>query len=792
MPKLDCCLLWGAVSNNSAPLSKLIAAADALYGRATRHRRVVNAVLLAAELTLLLAVGLAFAAPVATLDPALRPPGLEHERLSGVIIPAQLGLRQYGRIPLWNPYLFTGEPLISNPFNYLFNPFASLPALVFGAVQGTKIAIVLAVLIAGLSAWALARAVGLGALARLAAAILYMCNGQIAGKFNMGHFQLAVSLAWPPLILAGLWWTLTTDRRWPKALAAFAFAMLFFSGNIYYALHTLFSAAVMTLFFVVRLSPTSETRGLSPLSKVFGIRAQGWRRLDLDRARLRGVVIAGVFAFGLCAVQFLPVWAARAYISHPGDPALSSSTSVEVALAGYLQPHPEWVKLKKDGVLFEGVEYAYVGPLALAALGLPILYLRRRDPDLNWRAPVLSLILFLLMFSWATGTSPLFNWLYAQSSLLAQFRYVGRAHAFGALWLAVMVGLVVDTAWRLAWRAPMQGNMSGSQERAESAESPPGSGLEPAVSPRFIVEPAGLIARLALTALLALILFAGLGEEHRANSKLLTPIPTNPLEVRNAYNALKARSLTVEYFYLSGLDAYDAYYAQIKNWSLIEGWWPLGLPSEVGPQSALNLLPRYALVLEGERTGLRYVHNEGYKFLGGYQARHLKVEMYELPDSLPYAFVATRANLGTLRARDRLTASHVEPAAVVVHEIDRITVRAWGEWPGEDLLVVMETNFPGWHVAVDGVPRPVVAVGNYLGVETAFGEHTYTFWFHPIEFDIGLIVSMTTLLVIIAYLGVRKRGRSRPGAEAPGLQACAQPASVRGCSPTSVERGRVK
>src|SRR5690349_10770812 len=43
-------------------------------------------------------------------DPTIRQAGLEHERLSGVILPAKIGLEQFGHIPTWNPYITTGEP----------------------------------------------------------------------------------------------------------------------------------------------------------------------------------------------------------------------------------------------------------------------------------------------------------------------------------------------------------------------------------------------------------------------------------------------------------------------------------------------------------------------------------------------------------------------------------------------------------------------------------------------------------------------------------------------------------
>src|SRR6185436_9576655 len=68
------------------------------------------------------------------------------------------------------------------------------------------------------------------------------------GKFSVGHFQLALSLAWPPLVLAALWWTLRSKNRLAPVTFGVAFALVFFAGNIYYVLHTLICAAVIILF----------------------------------------------------------------------------------------------------------------------------------------------------------------------------------------------------------------------------------------------------------------------------------------------------------------------------------------------------------------------------------------------------------------------------------------------------------------------------------------------------------------------------------------------------------------
>src|SRR6516165_9647196 len=43
-----------------------------------------------------------------------------------------------GAIPLWNPFIGSGEPLFENPFSYILNPLMSVPVLLQGPVDGGK------------------------------------------------------------------------------------------------------------------------------------------------------------------------------------------------------------------------------------------------------------------------------------------------------------------------------------------------------------------------------------------------------------------------------------------------------------------------------------------------------------------------------------------------------------------------------------------------------------------------------------------------------------------------------
>ncbi|MBI5669949.1 MAG: hypothetical protein HZC41_18295 [Chloroflexi bacterium] len=369
----------------------------------------------------------------AWLTPTFRQPGVEHERLAGTLVPVQIGLERYSHIPAWNPYLSSGQPTINNPFSYLFNPVFSLPVLLFGGVQGSKLAMALALLIAALSMWALMRATGVGGVGRVTAGALYMMSGGIAGKFYTGHFQLGLSLAWVPLVFAGLWWTLRSrDRRAPVLMAA-AFALLYTSGNIYYSLHTLISCLAL---FAAHLTGREYGRW----------HVQWWR--------VRRVALGAGFAVGLAALQFVPVLATAGFIIHDGDPALLTRYSLAQAAVNLIYPWELW-RPAFDEVppfnLFVVVDYNYIGLapfLLIGAAAVALLVVRLRP--IYRQMPWLALLLAVGMMIWGAGQTIIVQELYANVALLAQFRYVGRALAIAALWWIVLASIAADSLWRAA------------------------------------------------------------------------------------------------------------------------------------------------------------------------------------------------------------------------------------------------------------------------------------------------------------------------------------------------------
>src|ERR1041385_1449726 len=180
---------------------------------------------------LLIVLASVFAASVfSNFNPALRVSGGEMEYLTRTAYTLGTLVPQKGYIPLWDPYMEFGDPMLENPVSFAFNPFLTWPSIFFGPENGIKLSIILTALLAGLGGWALARVLGLGALARLLLAMLCMGKGNMYSFLSQGHFALFAVQAYFPWIFVGVIGILQGRRRWPIVLTALAFALVFWTG----------------------------------------------------------------------------------------------------------------------------------------------------------------------------------------------------------------------------------------------------------------------------------------------------------------------------------------------------------------------------------------------------------------------------------------------------------------------------------------------------------------------------------------------------------------------------------
>ncbi|RJP64721.1 MAG: hypothetical protein C4532_18955 [Candidatus Abyssobacteria bacterium SURF_17] len=108
-------------------------------------------------------------------------------------------------------------------------------------------------------------------------------------------------------------------------------------------------------------------------------------------------------------------------------------------------------------------------------------------------------------------------------------------------------------------------------------------------------------------------------------------------------------------------------------------------------------------------------------------------------------------------------------ATIVSHKPNEVTVETVCE--ENAILVLTESNYPGWSVEVDGAPRELLTADFiFRAVPLSKGKHTVVFTFAPRSFFLGAIVSCAGVLSWLLwgfYLGMRRprRGLSEEGTE---------------------------
>ena len=160
-----------------------------------------------------------------------------------------------GRLPLWNPYLFTGAPFLANPQTALLYPL-NLPGYALSAPQAVKYSVIFHVFLAGVFMYAFARSsLRVGWAGGLAAALPFMFGGFLTQQ--VGHINQLNAAVWLPLVL--LLFDLAQQRRQPlfALLGGVALAAQILAGH---SQETFLLLVAFGLFFLFRLAQAAKTR----------------------------------------------------------------------------------------------------------------------------------------------------------------------------------------------------------------------------------------------------------------------------------------------------------------------------------------------------------------------------------------------------------------------------------------------------------------------------------------------------------------------------------------------------
>jgi hypothetical protein len=341
-------------------------------------------------------------------------------------------LRQ-GRLPLWNPHLFMGAPLLANSQVGLFYP----PNWLFiwlDAPKQVAWAIGLHIALAGIFMVTFARhALRLSWLAATLAAILFAFGGYLGAQVE--HLNQLQAATWLPLLF--LLYDLNRQRRPGRFwffLLALAIALMLLAGHAQTTFIALFGLGLYA-FWQALFERNPEARSGPLLHRLSSIAAALLRYLG-------PLALASILAAAVAAIQLLPTAELSGLSIRSGGLTFRETVSFSLRptnLHYSLLPPFNLDLTEPLGQAFsEWVAYIGVSGLILATLGLLTAFespLARRFAVISGSGLILSLGVF---------TGPLYLALYKFAPGFNLFRAPARwllLYAFGA---AILAGLGLE------------------------------------------------------------------------------------------------------------------------------------------------------------------------------------------------------------------------------------------------------------------------------------------------------------------------------------------------------------
>jgi hypothetical protein len=667
------------------------------------------------ELSVLALVGISFALPYLNMNANFTLPGVEFQTHVSPIKFFSDWLDGKADFPLWNPATGLGRSWIADPFVFAFNPFASIPMWFWGANNGSKIAVAIHFVIAGLGMWVVAKLMGFQWPTRLWASMLYMLSGGLVSHLQAGQLQLVFALAWLPWSLAGLLWVWQRKSYSSAAVASLAQAVFYFSGNLYYQIYAAFCYLIILIVLAVE-----------------------WRSLKVNTSGLWKVAVMGVLSIGLISIQFLPLIAARNDITNLGgyeqnERDFEGSQKPVYALLNYIVADRDFIEsptLEKIPYLQESYRYIGISPFLFLILIVPAFKRSNRKREI-----VAVALCFLFMLCWAGVKYTFVQELYHNLPFIHQFRFPGRALSVGALFVILLGGFGLEEL--LAWINAMHMGFFVKNDGGESAMP--------------------LSVRMLLFAVALIGLAGAVRDVYASNSRVvgleMALMPT----VDEGYRWLRTQEKDAYTFGVFATDSINvrrgmaAYDQQFRMMSLVDGWIPVGTDMRFGRMEAITIEPRYWLFWEVEsldKPGAKVINKIG------------TLQIWQTP-TFPFAFTVP---LGRLDMEPfAITPPEVQPVVSYARDIpNRILVET--NTSEAAMLVVSEAWFSGWTVKIDGKRTIVGSVSNLLAVPLPAGKHTVVFAYAPSSFTLGAVLSLIALTAILAIIiGEAVQNKRRSG-----------------------------
>ncbi|MEO0020601.1 MAG: YfhO family protein [candidate division WOR-3 bacterium] len=331
-------------------------------------------------------------------------------------------IRKHLTVAFWQPQILSGQPTVAAFFGDLFYPTMLLRLLLPVHVVWAW-TFFLQTFIAGLGTYLFLRELKLHTLAAFLAGVAYMFSGSLLTLALAGHDGRLIGSSLMPLALFFI--TRGINRRqliW-FALTGMTLGLQLLSGHIQKVYYTGLILLAWFIFCFIRTLRQEKNTGL-------GVRLAGY------------FVLAMLFAFGLAAVQYLPIYGNLPYGARGAERGYEFATSWSMPIAeifdlltprfsGGLENYWSRNPFKLHS------EYLGILPLLFALLGLIRTWGKPRT-----RFFFFAFIIALLM-AWG-GNTPFYRLPYYLLPGLSKFRGPGMIFFLAGFSICVLAGFGID------------------------------------------------------------------------------------------------------------------------------------------------------------------------------------------------------------------------------------------------------------------------------------------------------------------------------------------------------------
>jgi hypothetical protein len=687
-----------------------------------------------AELLFIVIVGIWATSAFTDMNPDLRLGGGEAEYMTRTAYALGTLLPEKGYLPLWQPYLEFGDPLLENPISFAFNPFIAWPCILFGTANGIKISIALTAIIAGLGGWALARVLGLGVLGRLLLAMLCLGKGNMHSYLALGHYALVIVQAYFPWIFAGVIGIFKGYKRWPVVLIAVSFGLVFLTGLPWFPPALVLTIGILTAVCAFTI-------------KTVMIDGKPQPQLIIRWQQVLQVVGALVVTLSISMIIMYPLLAKREYI---GESTIFEDYRAKVGdVISFFFSNTK--NIQENVMIPVGTAYSYysyVSPewyaIALGVLTVAVLLFRRnlQLPPLYWQVIIGGLLIMVFCTLWGAGQNPIIEWFYQVIPLANQFRHVSRVLGLASMWVAVLLAIGADLIWQDIVAKPFW--------RSSRLLSSPS-----------VRQPLRVASALLLVLPSAYASYDVTRQWQTSWGEYFLQ-PEDPWEdycitwLRQQYPDRELSVWTLDYHNI---------YTYLRNrvrhgWVASDFYHPEPIDSTIYKG---NLRPiRDASQPSMPEFAIGVIHfDDAWMELNNYvaipeSANPMEPEkrpcLYRRDGEYEYAFTVTRTDLDTYP--DLLPVASTTPVTRYGRDYDRVALVVNGRTDVDMVATVQELAYPGWTVAINGEPARLESVGGQIGVilPRSDEEFVVTFQFLPQRFFIGSWITILTSLLCSLYL----------------------------------------